>query len=301
MTIVRFGLLLIATLVVCSCLPLRGAVVGEALLSFPAQTEYFEYDNLTSLQLLPNYSALRQQLAGKPLNELQIVLSQLGIRDEEVQEIVVGSKSNAFYGVLAGTFNGESAAKRARARGFALRLLEDDAFCMGRETCVVFLEDSLAAFGSLSQLKEIIETRQGAITRLKADRSFLELLESTDQHSPVRGVVRGNELKASMAQLLSDWTGWNKDWSSLSSNVTGMSYSVKIGSEAHVSATLACRSETAAMLLVQLLRALKTVGSASDMPFQNMQVSASANIIHIQTDALLPSPNTGLQPARKTK
>lgn len=56
-------------------------IISRALFSFPAQTGYVEYENLASLRILGNYD-LPQRFSGKPLQDVKIALSQLGIQED---------------------------------------------------------------------------------------------------------------------------------------------------------------------------------------------------------------------------
>jgi hypothetical protein len=276
---------------------LSAEIISEALLSFPSQTEYVEYDNLAALRTLPDYNTLRQRFSGKPLEDAKIALGQLGIHEDQVHEIVSGSSSTAFYGLVAGTFSGELVAKSARGKSAAAKVLENQAFCPGKGTCVVFLEDSLAAFGTLAELKDLLEARQGFLGRLNSNRKVVGLLNSTERRAPVRGVVFGGQLNTAISDMLQDLSGWNRDWSRLSANISAIGYSVKLDSKAHVSATLECTSGTAAALLVQMLSALSSLqsvtgstgSSTAGMPFQNLQVSSSGNIVDFKTDTAIPN------------
>ena len=139
----------------------KAEIISQALLSFPAQTQYLEYDNIARLRNLPDYPALRQRFSGKPLEDARVALRQLGIREDQVQEVVSGSSSSAFYVLIAGTFSEASAKRHATAT----KLLDTHAYCPGKSGCVVFLEDSLAAFGTPSELKDIVQAHEGLIGR----------------------------------------------------------------------------------------------------------------------------------------
>lgn len=287
--------LFLAGLALVAGLQLRAQIVSEALLSFPARTEYMEYDNLASLRTLPSYNALRDRFAGKPLEEAKTVLGQLGIPEDQVRELVSGSSPGAFYGLVAGTFSEQAVAKAAKRKGI-VKVLDSDIYCPGKSDCVVFLEDSIAAFGPFEQLKEMLGVRQGFAPRLSSNKNIAALFNNTDTHAPVRGVVYGSQLNGAISDVLQDFSGWKRDWSSLSSNVTALGYGVRFDRVAHVSATMQCASKTAAALLVQGLHALNgfqsVVNSSSQnsgAPFRNMQVSSSGSDVDLKADTDIPS------------
>ena len=237
---------------------LRADIVPDALFTFPTQTEYVEYDNLASLRTLPSYNSLRQDFSGKQLEEAKSVLEQLGIRESQVQEVITGSSSTGLYGLMAGQFDSESITKSARSKRYAAKLLDRETFCAGRETCIMFLENSLAAFGSIVHLKAMLQARQGVLTRLSANSDAVRLLNSTDRSSPLRGILFGEQLKAAIPALVHDWSSWKIDVSRLPS-IRTVAYSVTFDAKAHVSATLECASGIAATSLSQMLGVLGTL------------------------------------------
>jgi hypothetical protein len=278
----------LAVLALSAATTLRADLISEALLCFPAQTEYVEYDNLEALRTLPDYNILRQRFSGKPLEDAKTALGQLGVLEIQVHEVVTGSNATGFYGVVAGPFSGEAATSNAKRNGLGIKVGENQVLCPGGGTCIVFLEASLAAFGSLDQLKEMLETRQGIKARLSSKRDAATLLTNTDRYDPVRGIVLGKQLHSDVADMLNDWTGWKRDWSTLSGNVTAIGYGVRFDSKTHVAATLECSSKASAGVLLQMLNALGSLGGGS-APFQNLQVSSSGTNIDFKVDTALPT------------
>ena len=275
---------------------LQAGILGDALFSLPSKTEYLEYDNLASLRRLPNYSSLRQEFSGKSLDEARTVLVQLGIDESEVQEIVVAFSSNLFEGLVAGTFSVASASKNPKRNRYAAKLLDTQVFCTGRETCVVFLEDSVVAFGSVAQLKNMLLTRQGALAGLNSNSSAVRLLNGTDQRAPVRGILFGEQLHAAVAGMFQDWSSLKGEGSRLADTISGLGYSVTFDGKAHVNATIECTSRTTAALLSQTFNGLAAlqsftaplVSAAANLPFQNVQVSSSGNVMYFRADTQLP-------------
>ena len=212
----------IVVVALAGCLSSSAEIIPEALLSFPSQTSYVEYDNLQSLRTLKNYSVLRQRFTGKPLEEAKAALARLDIQEDQVHEIVSGTSPTAFYGLVSGIFSGQAAAAVGKRKGFAVKILESQAYCPGGQSCVVFLENSLAAFGTPAELKRMLEARQGFTTRLSSNRDVVSLLNNTEWQAPVRGAMFGGELNIAIAGLLKDWTGWNRDWSALAANMKAL-------------------------------------------------------------------------------
>jgi hypothetical protein len=278
--------------------PMLAEIVSTALLVFPAQTEMIEYDNLYALRRLPNYAALRQRFSGKALEEVKAALRVVDIEESQVHEIVMGSTEKAFYGLVAGSFSGAAAMKVARQKGIWPHVADGEKiFCTKGGACFVFLEDSLAAFGSLDELKIILETRLGASARLSPNQTLLLLMSKTDSHAPERGVVLGGQVSGFLTDSLENPGQWDMGLSRITANISAIGYSVNIDGEAHVGATVECKSPTAAALVAQMLGALGSVQSvasrtgstALEMPFQNLRATAAGNEVDLKMDAPVPN------------
>jgi hypothetical protein len=290
-TTCRFLLLLLAA---CG---LRAEIVSEAMLSFPSKTEAVEYDNLYELRRLPNYSSLRQRFAGKQLDDAKAALSKLGVNELLVNEIVMGTSPTSFYGLVAGTFSAAQATKAAQKNSIWPYLAnKEKVFCPKGTSCVVFLDDSLAAFGPLPQIKAILDTRLGITPRLGSNAVVSTLMNNTEIRFPVRGVVYGSQLNSVIGDALQQESGLHIDWTQFTSNISAFSYSVSMDSRAHVIAKLQCKTPTMAGVLRQMLGALGGVQSVTtragkdpaSMPFQNLEVSASGNVVDLKMDTPLP-------------
>lgn len=256
------------------------------MLAFPAQTESIEYDNLYELRRLPNYNTLKQRFAGKQLDDAKAALAKLGVNELQVHEIVMGTGPGGFYGLVAGTFSGAQAVKSAQRSGIGPHIADNEKiFCPQGTSCVVFLEDSLAAFGALEQLKSILETRLGVTPRLSSNATVSSLMNGTQTRFPVRGVVYGSQLSSVIGEALQDESGLHIDWSQFTSNISAFSYSVSMDSKAHVVAKLLCKSPTTAGVLRQMLGVLGKVGAAG---FQNVEVSTAGDLVDLKMDTPLP-------------
>jgi hypothetical protein len=273
-------------------LALHAQIISEALSAFPTQTESVEYDNLALLRALPNYDALRQQFSGKPLEHAKAALAKLGIPESEVSELVIGASPGTLYGLLGGTFNGSLAAKVAGKKGILpLRLEDSQMFCPGVGTCLVFFEDDLAAFGTPGELKTMLQARQGFIASLSLNGVLVRLLNNTDSLAPVRGVASGSQLDAALTSELRDKLGTQMAWTQFSSGISVFAYSVTLDARAHVAALLECKSPLSAALLKQMLSMLANLQAIApaSLPFQNLQVSTSDNLIDLKMDTTMPT------------
>ena len=270
-------------------------IISQALSSLPAQTGYVEYENLTSLRKLRDYDRLRQRFSGKPLQKVRIALGQLGIREDQVNELVVASNPTEFYGIAAGTFREQSSKRNGIQKDSVAHALDSQALCPASGTCLLFLEDSVAAFGTLSQLREMVRAREGSTTRLTSNSTVVSLLNSTNNQAPVRGVLVGDQLETAISDVLRDWTGWNRDWSRVSASIRDFGYSVEFDKGAHLTATVKCRSATSATLLLQMLRLLDSMQSMpiargnadAGLPFRNLHASLSGSTVVFRADTQL--------------
>jgi hypothetical protein len=264
-----------------SAFPAQAQIISEALTSFPSRTDFIEYDNLARLRELPDYDKLRQRFSAKPLEQAKAALAKLDIQEDQVDELVLGTSPDELYGIAAGTFNGELAARVAlKHRLLPLPVEDNQIYCPGTGTCVAFLQDNIAAFGNPTQLQTMLQTRLGLIAQLSSNRALSNLMNSTQSRALVRGVALGNQIHSVVESSLPGLSAAQLDWSALSSAVTMFAYSIDIDSKAHVTATLDCTSSTATFLLRQLLNAFSTV--------QAMQISSAANTIEVKLDTPLP-------------
>ena len=288
-------LLLAALCAVNFCSNLSASILADALISFPAQTEYIENDNLAALRALPYYPTLRGKFSSESLDEARTVFQQLGISETQVEEVGIGSNANATYGDDAGTFSSKSPAVHSRLKRYAVKLLDTEMYCVGRATCVLFLEDWMVAFGTPNSLKTMLLTRQGVLTRLSTSSEAVRLLETGDKSAPVRGMLFGAQLQTALSDTLQQWFGKRIQSVKLPATVTGVGYSVTFGTTVHLRATLQCTSGAAAAFLAQTLNALSSLQSltapavgSDNFAFERAKASSAGNRVHLEADAQRP-------------
>ncbi len=277
---------------------LDAEIVSEALLLFPAQTESLEYADLASLRSVPSYATLRERFSGTVVQQARLALSKLDIQEEQINEMVIGSMPGTFFGLMAGTFNGSVAARIAVRKGISTSMVSHDAIiCPGAGICLLFLDDSLVAFGTSSRLKTLLEARQGIITRLNSNRSLVALMNKTEAGAPVRGIAYGSQIGAILANAFQDVSVKDIDWTQYSSTVRAFGYSVNLDNKAHITASIECLTSTAAAALGQMLvvfartqsLAAQSSNDIAVTPFQNVKISWSDRTIDLKMDTPLPS------------
>jgi len=276
----------------CCVVPgLRAQIIPEALRDFPVQTESVEYDNLTTLRALPNYNALKQRFSGKPLERLKTALTQIDVQESEVAEIAMATSPTGFYGLISGAFNGVAVTQNALKKGCSfIDVKQDKILVATSEMSILFLNDSIAAFGTPAQIESMLKARDGVEPRLNTKTSLAHLLNQTDPNAPVRGISSGSRIAASLSDAIQGETSLNLDWSRLASNISAFNYSVKLDTKAHVVARLQCQSSATAAVLRQTLSALGALQSlAAAPPFENLEVSLSGVFVDLKMDTPLPA------------
>jgi len=176
-------------------------LVKEAVNGFPTQTIRLEFSNPGKLRGLPNYASLRQRYIGPKLRKLVDQLGQLGIRETDISGLVLGwqpgSAEMALYGFATGNFSAQAVSESAQERNMAPNAIAGkQAYCLEAGiagTCVVVLQDSVGAFGSLTALTAMLEARGGQVPSIGSDSRMAGLVERAEERpwSSVR-----------------DYTGW---------------------------------------------------------------------------------------------
>ena len=114
------GIALILTFVL-GVAPLLGQdLVTAALNSFPTSTIRMEYSSPETLRKLPNYSTLREHYMGPRLKELVSTMAELGVQEDDVNQLVLGWSADGsdvnLYGFAEGNFRPKVLEARAAAR-----------------------------------------------------------------------------------------------------------------------------------------------------------------------------------------
>ena len=249
-------------------------LVSEAMAGFSPQTIRIECSSPAKLRKLPNYQNLRQRYVGPRLQTLESSLAQIGIHEDDIDELMLGWEAGktemGLYGFAGGRFDSKAIADSAVARSMSPSpVAGQQAYCLeaGLEgTCVVVLGDSLGAFGSLSDLTAMLEARQGQGTSLNSVERFARLVREAKKDAPIWGVAVG--------PAVGDWfRGWmpsqgniRLDWGRVFETVDSLAYSVEAGEKVDLDLKLECATPEAAASLRQVLEGLKL---AQQLAWQN--------------------------------
>jgi hypothetical protein len=272
-------------------------IVREALASFPTQTVRVEYSGLAALRTLPNYVNLRQRFTGPRLHGLETSLAQLGIREGDIDELLLGwqlgAKEMELYGLATGRFNPRDIADRAAALTLSSTMVAGlPVYCLqpsGKGTCVVALQDTMGAFGTLSTLTAMLDARNGGSPSLSSDSRFVRLTGDASKNVPIWGVAVG--------PAVADWfKGWSPpqgnlkmDWGELMQGIDSMIYMVATSDRVSLTVRLDGNSAEAANRSRQLLDGLrlaqtlvwKTQNPGRPNPYEGMEVRADGNQVSL--------------------
>jgi len=272
-------------------------LVKEALSGFPTQTIRLEFSSPAKLRELPNYASLRQRYIGPRLRKLVEALGQLGMREEDISSLVLGwqpgSAEMALYGFATGRFSSQAITQSAEQRNMAATpVAGKQAYCLEAGlagTCVVVLQDSLGAFGSLTALTSMLEARAGQAPSLGSDNHVASLVAGANQGAPIWGVAMG--------PAVADWfRGWmpnqgniKLDWGKVFGDVNSLTYSVAAGSNVTLGLKMDCKSSESAASLRQVLEGLKLVqqiawdsqNPGKPNPYQAMNVGMQGNQVSL--------------------
>ncbi|MBZ5561613.1 MAG: hypothetical protein LAP13_04255 [Acidobacteriia bacterium] len=249
-------------------------LVKEALAGFPPESIRIEYSSPTKLRRISNYQSLRQRYQGPRLQKLETALSQLGIREGDVDELILGweagSKEMDLYGLASGHFDPQSIAQSAQSRGMPPTPIgNQQAFCLqgGLEgTCIVAVSNSLGAFGSLTALTSLLEARAGQRPGLGSNQKLAALVDQANKDAPIWGVAVGPAVGDWFKNSMPSQGDIKLDWAKVFQDVESLSYAVDAADKVTVAVNMNCVSTDAASSLRQILEGLKL---AQQLAWQN--------------------------------
>ena len=272
-------------------------LVKEALGGFPTQTIRMEFSTPAKLRGLPNYASLRQRYIGPRLRKLVGELGQLGIREEDISGLVLGWQPGraevALYGFATGAFSASAITESAERRNMTpTPIAGKQAYCLEAGlagTCVVVLQDSLGAFGSLTALTSMLEARDGQIPSLSSDTRMASLVAGANKDAPIWGVAVGTAVPDWFRGLMPNQANLNLDWGKVFGDVNSLSYSVAAGDNVTLGLKMDCKSSESAASLRQVLEGLKMVqqmawdsqNPGKPNPYKAMDVGMESNQVSL--------------------
>lgn len=272
--------------------------VNTAMAGFPTQTLRVEYSSPAKLRKLSNYQSLHDRFVGPRLQQLESTLTQIGVHEDDIDELMVGWKPNDkqmdLYGFASGRFDKAGVARRATEQNFTpTPIAGQQAYCLQAGlagTCIVVLENSFGAFGPLSDLTAILEAHSGQAPALNSDAHFMSLLGDVRKDAPIWGIALGAAVGDWFAAWLSTQNTLKLDWSKVFEKVDSLLYSIDAADNVNTEMKLNCATPEDAATLRQILDGLKMAqqlawtaqnpGRAN--PYQQMNVSLNGKQIGVE-------------------
>jgi hypothetical protein len=270
-----------------------------ALTGLPTQTLRVESSSPEKLRKLANYKTLREKFLGQRLQQLEATLAQIGVHENDVDELLIGwkpgDKEMDLYGYASGHFNKTAIAGRAAAQSLTPTPIADQqAYCLTAGvtgTCVVILDNSLGAFGPLSTLTTLLETHEGQSPSLMTDAKFSPLVNDVNKDAPIWGIALGG--------AVADWFGaWlssqqntlNLDWSKVFEKVDSLTYAIDIGDKVNLNVKMNCQTSQDASTLRQIMDGMKMAqqltweqqNPGQPNPYTSMNIEVSDKQITMQ-------------------
>jgi len=290
----RWALLLALVLLLPATAVRSQDLVYEARISFPEDTKRLEFSDLVKLRLLPEYVSLRERYVGPRLRSVEASLSKLGIREADMDQVILGwhpipeemrrvAETNAEHvdpsldtkatssprdfstllcGLAAGRFDRGTIAQHAATLGLSETEVGAglNGYCFqegASGTCVVVLSESLGAFGTRASLAKLLDARNGRGSNISSDPLWLKLLHEVRKEALVWGVATG----ATVADWFQGWvpgpSEFQMDWQQQVKSVEVLSYSLELDERFRLETKLDCKTPGAASTLKQLFEGLK--------------------------------------------
>jgi len=273
-------------------------LVKESQASFPPGTIRVEYSRLAKLRTLPNYDSLRQRYVGPRLRALEESFAQLGVRESDVNEVMLGwrpgSSTMELDGIVTGQFNAKSIADRAAAVGTAATEIGGlPAYCLGASgatTCLVVLRDSMGLFGTQEGLNSMLDAREGRTPSLSTNARFTKLMEEAPTEAPIWGVAVGDAVGDWFRAWLPAQGGLQMDWSKAFQSVESLIYSVDAADNVQLNVKMDCTNDQSAESTRQIFEGLRMFQSMAwqntnpgkPNPFQGVEISRDSRRVSLK-------------------
>jgi hypothetical protein len=239
--------------------------VTTAMSGLPNQTLRVEYSSPSKLRKLPNYQSLRGKFLGPRLQQLESALDQIGIHEDDIEDLMLGwkpgDKEMDLYGYASGHFDKAQVASRAAAENLTPTAISgEQGYCLSAGlmgTCVVILNNSLGAFGPLASLTTVLEAHEGQASNLSSDSRFTSLLGDVNKDAPIWGIALGSSVADWFGGWLSTQNNLKLDWGQVFQKVDSLTYTIDAADKVNLDLKLNCTTPTDAATLRQVLDGLK--------------------------------------------
>ncbi|MGO8786729.1 MAG: hypothetical protein ACLQVL_05015 [Terriglobia bacterium] len=236
-----------------------------AMSGLPTQTMRVEYSSPAQLRKLSNYQSLRGKFLGPRLQQLEGALNQIGIREDDINDLMIGwkpgDKEMDLYGYASGNFDKAQVASHAAAQSLTPTPISgQQAYCLSAGvagTCIVILENSLGAFGPLSTLSALLDVHSGQAPGLSSDPHFTSLIGDVNKSAPIWGIALSTAVADWFGGWLSNQNTLKLDWSQVFQKVDSLTYSIDAADKVNLDMKLNCATAADATTLRQVLDGLK--------------------------------------------
>ncbi|MGH9435817.1 MAG: hypothetical protein ACRD06_07435 [Terriglobia bacterium] len=277
-------------------------LLTNALSWFPQQTIALEYSNTSALRSLPDYASLRSHFLGKNLRTLEGSLAQIGIHEDDVDQMVLGWQSGAgkdmrYEGIATGEFSAESVARQAAVAKIPPHPVAGfQAYCFPQDpnrTCVAVVDGSLGVFGPLPYLEGMLKARTGDGPSIASNAQFTKFVRDSQSDAPIWGVALGPAVSKWFKAWMPGEKNLQMDWAAAFKDVRTISYEIEAGDNVHLNVKLDCASLQAASSVRQLLEGMKLVqqmawqssNPGQSNPFQNVTVEVESRQVSFKLTA----------------
>lgn len=271
-------------------------VAHQALSTFPPDTQQVAYVNLAQLRSLPNYRQLRGILFSRQMTYFEQFLRSIGADPEkDVDAAIVGwrgdpTKGSPLFGLATGRFNAIDAQgsitqenlPTVQYQGFTL-----DAFGAGhssQDLFFTFLNSGLAGFGTLTDLKSLIDGYLGRRSTLNSNQDFVKWENSLDGSAPEWGITTGKAALNVAAPWLAGMTDPKTGLESVIGPVKAVLYQANWEESFSTEIFIVCENAQSAQTLSELLSVWRDSASLTGHRpavmsnfIQGLEINASGN------------------------
>lgn len=259
------GLALLLCLLVSPTWARGQQLARQALTIFPAGTQEMAYTSLAELRSLPDYGQVRGALFSRQMFVFDNFLRSLGIDPEkDVDEAVVGWRggpgSNApLFGLAQGRFEPgqtqnfitQESLPTQQYAGYTLNACGPG--LSSQDLFFTFFDRGLAAFGSLNDLKALIDDYLGRGKGLDSNRDFVNWEAGLEGSGPEWGITTGKAaLNMAMPWLLGASTQ-KSNLESVLGPIKAVLYQANWDNGFSAEISIVCQNDQSAHTLAQLL------------------------------------------------
>jgi hypothetical protein len=239
--------------------------VTAAMSGLPSQTLRVEYSSAAKLRKIANYTSLRGKFLGPRLAQLEGALDQIGIHEDDIDELMIGwrpgDKEMDLFGYASGNFDKVAVARHAASVSLTPTPISGQtAYCLSAGvagTCVVILDKSLGAFGPLSTLTTLLEAHSGQAPNMNQDPRISSLMGDVKKSAPIWGIALNGAVADWFAGWLSNQSSLKLDWGQVFEKVESLTYSIDAADNVNLNMKLNCATPADATTLRQVLDGLK--------------------------------------------